>query len=113
MYKRKLKIEQENGDSYFLWGARQTGKTTWLTTEYPNCRYYDLLRPTEFERLLRNPELLSQELDGFGEGDIVVIDEIQKLPLLLDEVHSICAQWLKCSQVEACGHQLAWRTCFA
>ena len=87
MYKRKLKIEQENGDSYFLWGARQTGKTTWLTTEYPNCRYYDLLRPTEFERLLRNPELLSQELDGFGEGDIVVIDEIQKLPLLLDEVH--------------------------
>lgn len=87
MYKRKLKIEQENGDSYFLWGARQTGKTTWLTTEYPNCRYYDLLRPTEFERLLRNPELLSQELDGFGKGDIVVIDEIQKLPLLLDEVH--------------------------
>lgn len=87
MYIRKLNIENEYGDSVFLWGARQTGKTTWLTSSFPNCRYYDLLRPAEFERLLRHPELLSEELEGFGEGDTVVIDEIQKLPQLLDEVH--------------------------
>lgn len=87
MYIRKLNIENEYGDSVFLWGARQTGKTTWLTSSFPNCRYYDLLRPAEFERLLRHPELLSEELEGFGEGNTVVIDEIQKLPQLLDEVH--------------------------
>ena len=39
--------------------------------------------------MLRRPELLSEELDEFGEGDTVIIDEIQKLPELLDEVHSL------------------------
>lgn len=89
MYKRVLEIENEYNDSAFLWGARQVGKTTWLTSQYPNCRVYDLLRPSEFERLLRHPELLSEELEEFGEGDTVIIDEIQKLPQLLDEVHSL------------------------
>lgn len=89
MYKRILEINSEYNDSAFLWGARQVGKTTWLTSQYPNCRVYDLLRPSEFERLLRHPELLSEELADFGEGDTVIIDEIQKLPQLLDEVHSL------------------------
>lgn len=87
MYIRKLNIENEYGDSVFVWGARQTGKTTWLKENFPNCRYYDLLRPAEFNRLLAHPELLSQELDAMGEADTVIIDEIQKLPQLLDEVH--------------------------
>lgn len=89
MYNRILKIESEYNDSAFLWGARQVGKTTWLTSQYSNCRVYDLLRPSEFERLLRRPEILSEELADFGEGDTVIIDEIQKLPQLLDEVHSL------------------------
>lgn len=89
MYKRILSIESEYNDSAFLWGARQVGKTTWLTSQYPNCRVYDLLRPSEFERLLRRPEILSEELEDYGEGDTVIIDEIQKLPQLLDEVHSL------------------------
>lgn len=87
MYDRILNIDNEYNDSIFLFGARQTGKTTWLTSQFPDCRYYDLLRPSEFERLLRRPELLSQELEDFGENDTVIIDEIQKLPQLLDEVH--------------------------
>lgn len=87
MYIRKLNIENEYGDSVFVWGARQTGKTTWLRENFPQCRYYDLLRPAEFNRLLAHPELLSQELDDMGEEDTVIIDEIQKLPQLLDEVH--------------------------
>ena len=87
MYIRKINIENEYNDSVFLWGARQVGKTTWLTSQFPNCRYYDLLRSSEFERLLRRPELLSEELANFGESDTVIIDEIQKLPQLLDEVH--------------------------
>ena len=89
MYKRILSIESEYNDSAFLWGARQVGKTTWLTSQYPDCRIYDLLHPSEFERLLRRPEILSEELADFGEGNLVIIDEIQKLPQLLDEVHSL------------------------
>ena len=87
MYVRRISIDGEYNDSVFLWGARQVGKTTWLTSQFPGCRYYDLLRPSEFERLLRHPELLSEELADFGENDTVIIDEIQKLPQLLDEVH--------------------------
>lgn len=89
MYNRIIDLDNEYNDSVFLWGARQVGKTTWLNAKYPACRTYDLLRPSEFERLLRRPEILSEELEGFGENDTVIIDEIQKLPQLLDEVHSL------------------------
>ena len=89
MYNRIINLNNEYNDSVFLWGARQVGKTTWLNAQYPACRTYDLLRPSEFERLLRRPEILSEELEGFGENDTVIIDEIQKLPQLLDEVHSL------------------------
>lgn len=89
MYLRKLSLENEDNDSVFLWGARQVGKTTLLETLYPEARYYDLLQSGEFERLLRRPSLLKEELETASEGDLVIIDEIQKIPQLLDEVHSI------------------------
>lgn len=89
MYLRKLILENDDNDSVFLWGARQVGKTTLLEMLYPDARYYDLLQSGEFERLLRRPGLLKEELEMASEGDIVIIDEIQKIPQLLDEVHSI------------------------
>lgn len=89
MYQRLLCFEDENNDSLFLWGARQTGKTTLLQMAFPDSRYYDLLRANDFERLFRRPGLLSEDLDNFGPDDTVVIDEIQKVPQLLDEVHSL------------------------
>lgn len=89
MYNRIINIDNEYRDSAFLWGARQVGKTTWLQARYPDARIYDLLRPSEFARLLRHPELLSEELADFEENDTVIIDEIQKLPILLDEIHSL------------------------
>lgn len=89
MYPRLLNLEDENNDSLFLWGARQTGKTTLLQMVFPKSRYYDLLRAKDFERLLRRPALLSEDLDSFGPDDTVIIDEIQKVPQLLDEVHSL------------------------
>lgn len=89
MYIRRLSLEDENNDSIFLWGARQVGKTTLLEQLFPNARYYDLLKAHEFERLLREPSLLSQELAHLEEGDLVIIDEVQKVPQLLDEVHSL------------------------
>jgi len=82
-------LEDENNDSVFLWGARQVGKTTLLENLYPNARYYDLLQSTEFERLFRRPSLLSEELETATEGELVIIDEIQKVPQLLDEIHRL------------------------
>ena len=89
MYPRLLNLEDENNDSLFLWGARQTGKTTLLQMVFPKSRYYDLLRAKDFERLLRRPALLSEDLESFGPDDTVILDEIQKVPQLLDEVHSL------------------------
>ncbi|NDP20222.1 MAG: ATP-binding protein [Paludibacter sp.] len=89
MYIRKLLLESDNNDSIFLWGARQVGKTTLLEYQYPNARYYDLLQSTEFERLFRRPSLLSEELETALEGELVIIDEIQKVPQLLDEVQRL------------------------
>ncbi|MEI8272398.1 MAG: DUF4143 domain-containing protein [Paludibacter sp.] len=89
MYVRKLLLENENNDSVFLWGARQVGKTTLLENQYPKARYYDLLQSAEFERLFRRPSLLSEELETASEGELVIIDEIQKVPQLLDEVHRL------------------------
>lgn len=89
MHPRILDLNSENNDSIFLWGARQVGKTTLLDMKFSKCRRYDLLRAKDFARLLRHPELLSEELEDFGPNDTVIIDEIQKVPQLLDEVHSL------------------------
>ena len=89
MLHRILNLETDYNDSVFLWGARQVGKTTLLDELYPNCRRYDLLRAKDYNRLLRRPELLGEELDMLGPEDTVVIDEVQKVPQLLDEVHSL------------------------
>ena len=87
MYNRILKMEETATESLFLWGARQTGKSTLLETLFPNARYYDLLKSDEFERLFRNPALLREELNNANENNLVIIDEVQKIPQLLDEVH--------------------------
>ena len=89
MFKRKLNLPEPGKESFFLWGPRQTGKSTLLRQRYPGGRWLDLLRTDEFRRYLANPERLRQEIEaeGPGEGSQIVIDEIQKVPALLDEVH--------------------------
>ena len=89
MIHRILNLDNAYHDSTFVWGARQVGKTTLIRESYPNAVFYDLLLAKDFERLLRNPSLLGEELANLNHGDIVVIDEIQKIPQLLDEVHSL------------------------
>lgn len=76
-------------ESFFLWGPRQTGKTTLLRRSYPEALWIDLLKADEFRRYVARPELLREELeaDAGGPGRQIVIDEIQKVPALLDEVH--------------------------
>ena len=87
--RRLLTIPELDEDSVFLWGARQTGKSTLIKMLYPNIRYYDLLLPDVYSRLQRRPELLIEELDQSTADDLVVIDEVQMLPGLLNAV-----QWL-------------------
>lgn len=87
MFKRFTKLEDIETDSIFLFGARQTGKTTLLKTLFPDAPFYDLLDSATFERLLRNPSLLRQELEVLPQGSVVIIDEIQQVPRLLNEVH--------------------------
>lgn len=92
MFKRKLIFPVESKESFFLWGIRQTGKTTLLKDIYPNASMrIDLLKTDVYRRYLDHPEYLRQELEEIprpsNEVMIVVIDEIQKVPGLLDEVH--------------------------
>jgi len=90
MYKRMQKFAGREKESAFLWGARQTGKSTLLKRLFPDALYYDLLLSEEFERFYRNPSLLREELTaGHLPKTPVIIDEVQRIPFLLNEV-----QWL-------------------
>ena len=84
---RLQKISDAQEDSVFLWGARQVGKSTLIKNLYPNAKVYDLLKSDEYTRLMRRPQLLREELLAYDSETLVVIDEIQKVPQLLDEVH--------------------------
>jgi predicted AAA+ superfamily ATPase len=82
-------MQDAENESVFLFGARQTGKTTFLKQRFPEVRYYDLLKADVFELLNRRPQLLREELMNCADNELIIIDEIQKIPQLLDEV-----QWL-------------------
>ena len=84
---RIIAIPELEQDSVFLWGARQTGKSTLLKSIYPEAHYYDLLLPDVYSRLQRRPELLIQELEHLDHSEFVIIDEVQMLPNLLNAVH--------------------------
>ena len=89
MFKRNLPLPPPGEDTFFLWGPRQTGKTTLLRQRYPDARWVDLLKADEFRRYMANPERLREEIEAAGTppGGQMVIDEVQKAPALLDEVH--------------------------
>ena len=91
-YERQLKFTLPPGRSAFLWGARQTGKTTLLRERFPNSVNFDLLDSDIMLRFLSRPRTLGEELAVFGEAahaNPIVIDEIQKVPTLLDEIHRL------------------------
>lgn len=87
MYKRILDVINRLDDANFLLGARQTGKSTLLKEMFPDTIYYDLLNTDIRKRFQRNPELLREVLQNKPKGTLVIIDEISKVPELLDEVH--------------------------
>jgi len=73
--------------SFFLFGPRGTGKTTWLRQTFENPLWIDLLSPETQRQFLARPERLRDRILSAPEKRIVVIDEIQKVPALLDVVH--------------------------
>ncbi len=86
--KRYLTIDLPQKQSAFLWGARKTGKSTFLKKSFPQAIYYDLLQSDLFLALTSAPYTLREELqDTKNPANLVIIDEIQKVPALLDEVH--------------------------
>lgn len=90
MYKRKININLPKGQSAFLWGARQTGKSTYLKNHFPDSIVYDFLKSDIYLTFLKEPHRLREELiekDILARQQPVILDEVQKIPLLLDEVH--------------------------
>jgi predicted AAA+ superfamily ATPase len=90
MYTRLLALPKH---SFFLFGPRGTGKTTWLKTVLKEARWFDLLRSSELLKLMRNPGQFRLEVEALAGGSWVVVDEIQKWPLLLNEIHSLIADY--------------------
>lgn len=75
--------------SYFLFGPRGTGKTTWLKLNCKNELIIDLLEPYVYRRYKARPERLREIIEGNPDKRIIIIDEIQKVPELLDPVHAL------------------------
>ena len=75
--------------SVFLFGPRGTGKTTWIRDRFPAAATYDLLDTGEALRLSKAPDALHRELATLPAGSWAVIDEVQKVPGLLNEVHRL------------------------
>jgi predicted AAA+ superfamily ATPase len=88
MYKRLLDRPLKGNQSFFLFGPRGTGKTSWAKTKIPGGLYIDLLETSAFLDLSARPGRLDEMIPP-GFEDWVIIDEVQKVPTLLNEVHRL------------------------
>lgn len=75
--------------SYFLFGPRGTGKSTWCREQYPGAVLVDLLQPDQHREYLARPERLREVVHQQADGQVFVIDEVQKAPELLAVVHGL------------------------
>jgi predicted AAA+ superfamily ATPase len=89
MYTRLLQLPNH---SFFLFGPRGTGKTTWLRHVLPDALWFDLLRTQTFFALTRQPDSFRQQVEARPKKSWIVVDEVQRLPALLNEVHALIAE---------------------
>lgn len=75
--------------SFFLFGPRGTGKSTLLNTLYPNAVFFNLLMERQYQKYLVEPQQFYNEVQAIPPNTWVVIDEIQRLPGLLNYVHQL------------------------
>jgi predicted AAA+ superfamily ATPase len=88
IFRRRFDLKRAlSRNSYFLFGPRGTGKSFWIKETLAGIPLFDLLDSDVYDRLVRRPKQLSEEIDS--KTKFVVIDEIQKIPRLLDEVHRL------------------------
>jgi predicted AAA+ superfamily ATPase len=90
MYSRIIKYPDNK--SFFLFGPRGTGKTTWVKQTFPNAVYIDLLESRLFNDLLADPQRLENFIPN-NFKDWIIIDEVQKIPELLNEVHRLIEKY--------------------
>lgn len=74
MFTRSIDLPEPGAETFFLWGSRQTGKTTLLRDRYPEAMWLDLLETEEFRRYLVHPERLREEVAAAA-APFVVVDE--------------------------------------
>jgi predicted AAA+ superfamily ATPase len=89
MYTRIANIPDH---SFFLFGPRATGKTTWLREHLRDALWFNLLLEEDFLPLLSSMKLFRERVEAVPKGSWVVVDEVQRLPGLLDEVHDLIAR---------------------
>ncbi len=78
--------------SYFLLGPRGTGKSTWLLHHYPDATRIDLLLGEEERRFSSYPERIRDVANSLPPGSVLILDEIQRVPRLLPEIHALIEQ---------------------
>lgn len=89
MFTRQQQLPER---SFFLFGPRGTGKTTWLRHVLPEALWFDLLRTRTLLELSQRPEVFRQQVEARPRGSWVVVDEVQRVPTLLNEVHALIAE---------------------
>ena len=91
-YRRELVLDLPERQSAFLWGPRKTGKSTLLAERFPGSARFDLLETRTALDFTREPWLFTERvlaLDGSRRSRPIVVDEVQKVPAVLDEVHRL------------------------
>lgn len=78
--------------SFFLFGPRGTGKSTWLRRQFPDALFVDLLRPDVYREMRARPERMRQLVLGSPHHATLVMDEVQRVPELLNVVHDLIEQ---------------------
>jgi predicted AAA+ superfamily ATPase len=90
MYRRYLQLDLPPKQSAFLWGARKTGKSTYLKDHFPHSVYYDFLHSDAYLEFIKAPYLFRQEILRLTAEQLaypIIVDEVQKIPMVLNEIH--------------------------
>lgn len=86
-YSRLVDLSAIERKSLFLFGSRQTGKSTLLKSLFPDCLLINLLKSDQFLKYQQSPKIFREEVLAVNNEYPIIVDEIQKLPILLDEIH--------------------------
>lgn len=89
MYTRLASVPDH---SFFLFGPRATGKTTWLRRHLGDALWFNLLLEDDYLPLLASARTFRERVEAVAPGSWVVVDEVQRLPGLLDEVHDLISR---------------------